>query len=68
MKRYKLKVLTGGGFTLDFEVVADYFQTQTSNSTSSGYYSFYTGDYSNMKFVCSYPIDKTIILQSEDVE
>jgi len=32
MKRYKLKVLTGGGFTLDFEVVADYFQTQTNNS------------------------------------
>jgi hypothetical protein len=68
MKRYKLKVLTGGGFTIDFEVIADYFQTQTSSSTSSGYYSFYVGESSNRKFVCSYPIDKTIILQTEDIE
>ena len=58
MNKYKLKVLTGGGFTLDFEVIADYFYS------TSGHYSFY----SDKIFVCSYPIDKTIIMEVEEIE
>lgn len=68
MRKYKLKVLSGGGFTLEFEVLADYFDATTNNSTTSGFYSFYIGDYSARKFVCSYPIDKTIIMEAKDVE
>lgn len=68
MNKYKLKVLVGGGFTLDFEVIADDFHSTTSNSTSSGCYSFYKGEYSDTKFVCSYPIDKTIIIAVEEIE
>jgi hypothetical protein len=63
MKRYKLIVLIGGGFTQTFDVVADCFHTTTNNSTSSGYYSFYD----NTKFVASYPIDRTIITKIEDI-
>ena len=68
MNKYTLKVLTGGGFTLDFEVIADYFHSTKYNSTSSGCYSFYKGEYSDTKLVCSYPIDKTIIIEVEEIE
>jgi hypothetical protein len=57
MKKYKIIVLSGGGYSLEYEVIADYFKTETSSSTSSGFYSFYL----NTDFICAYPIDKTII-------
>lgn len=68
MNKYKIIVLSGGGYTLEFEVVADYFTTITSNSTSSGFYSFYMGEYSDKTLVCTYPIDKTIIKEVQNVE
>jgi hypothetical protein len=64
MKKYKLIVLTGGGFTQQFDVIADTFHTTTNSSTTSGYYAFYL----NNEFVASYPIDKTIIQLIENVE
>jgi hypothetical protein len=64
MKKYKLIVLTGSGFTQKFDVVADTFQTTISNSTSLGYYRFYI----DKNVICTYPIDKTIIELIENVE
>jgi hypothetical protein len=64
IKKYKLIVLSGGGYTLEFEVVADYFTTQTSGGTSSGFYSFSL----NGEFICAYPIDKTIINEVQRIK
>jgi hypothetical protein len=57
MKKYKLIVLTGGGFTQQFEVIADTFHTTTNSSTTIGYYAFYL----NNEFIASYPIERTLI-------
>jgi hypothetical protein len=59
MKRYKLIVLIGGGFTQTFDVVADCMHSVTG----FGYYSFYNA----ANLVASYPIDRTIITKIEDI-
>ena len=61
MKEYKLIILSGGGFTLSYTVIADYYSTLTSNGSSSNCYRFYIKENNNERTVASYPIDKTII-------
>jgi hypothetical protein len=64
MKKYKLTILAGSGSILNRKVYADTFQTNTNNSTTSGYYAFYL----NNEFVASYPIERTIIDSVINVE
>ena len=63
MKKYYLQVIGGGVYK--YEVYATSFHTQTSGSTSSGYYAFYDGK----SLVACYPIDRTLIVRiDEDAE
>ena len=64
MKRYLIKVI-GGNTSETFIVYAEYFSTQTSSSTSSGYYAFYAD---KGELVACYPINRTIITSVEKVE
>ena len=61
MKKYYLTVLYGHYQEKAF-VEAEYFSTQTSSSTSSGYYAFYA----DKKLVACYPIERTIIYKIEE--
>lgn len=46
-----------------YSVTANYFSTQTTNSSSTGFYAFYNGD-----LVACYPIERTIIESIEKKE
>lgn len=61
MKEYKLIILTGGGYTIEHTIIADYYSTTTSNGSSSNCYRFYIEENNRERTVSSYPIDKTII-------
>ena len=64
MKKYNLKVLAG--YThWDVSVFAEKIITQTTNSSSSGCYSFLID---KNVLVASYPIDRTIITSIENLE
>lgn len=61
--KYKLVILTGGGFTQTKEFIADSCST-TSNGSSSGYYAFF----SDKKLISCYPIERTVIESIEEIE
>jgi len=63
MIKYTL-IVTLGHTHMNFEVIADTLKTATSNSTSSGSYSFYL----NYKFIGAYPIERTLITKVEEIE
>jgi len=63
MNRYELLVIIGDQ-TESYTVFAEHFSTQTTSSTSSGFYAFYA----DRKLVCCYPIERTIIASIEDAD
>ena len=63
MIKYTL-IVTLGHTHMTFEVIADTFTTTTTNSTSSGCYSFYL----NYKFIGAYPIERTLITKVEEIK
>lgn len=60
MNKYCLTVI-GDTQSWDAIVEAEYFHTTTNNSTTSGYYGFY----SNGELVACYPINRTFIHKVE---
>ena len=60
MNKYYLTVI-GASTSWDVIVEAEYFDTTTNGSTTSGYYAFY----SNRELVACYPINRTIITKIE---
>jgi hypothetical protein len=64
MYKYKLIILTGGGYTQSKEFVADSCSTTTNNSSSSGYYAFFR----DKKLISFYPIERTIVESIEEIE
>lgn len=63
MKKYKLHVLIGYGLVKKYEVLAHTYRTETSVSVSSNHYSFFIEEGNRRKFVSSFPIDRTIIVE-----
>jgi|688.fasta_scaffold412390_2 hypothetical protein len=63
MKKYQLRVFYGN-YAENYSVFAEKFDTQTSSSTSSGYYAFYCDN----NLIACYPINRTIILTIEEME
>jgi len=57
MKTYHLSIIVGTNLR-EVQVQADYFDTTTYNSTSSGYYEFKDD---KGQVVACYPINRTII-------
>lgn len=60
MKKYYLEVIGAGVYK--YEVFATKFKTQTSSSSSSGYYAFYDDGI----LVACYPIERTIIVKIDE--
>ena len=64
MKTYHLSIIVGTNLR-EVQVQADYFDTTTYNSTSSGYYEFKD---EKGKIVACYPINRTIISKITETE
>lgn len=60
IKKYHLNII-GATMVSGAIVEAEYFQTTTNSSTTSGYYGFYI----NREIVACYPINRTIIWKIE---
>ena len=64
MKTYHLLIIVGTNLRVAY-VQAEYFDTTTFNSTSSGYYAFKNHKDGKDQLVACYPIDRTIISKIE---
>jgi hypothetical protein len=64
MKTYHLSTIVGDS-VMETKVQAEYFDTTTFNSTSSGYYAFKNHKDGKDQLVACYPIDRTIISKIE---